>query len=299
MNARQWSLLALLALLWGGAFFFVEVALQALPPLTIVAARLLLAALALQAITRLLRLAVPHAPRTWAAFLLLGLLNNALPFSLISWGQQAISGSLASILNATTPLFTVVLAHWLTADERLAAHKAAGVLLGLGGVIVLVGPGALAGLGESLAGQLAVLAAAASYACAGLFARRFRALHPLVTASGMVSCSALVMLPVALFAEHPWQLAPPPLTAVAAVTGLALLCTVLAYLIFFRLLAVAGATNALLVTFLIPVSAILLGALLLGERLSAGQLAGMGLIGLGLAAVDGRAWPWRRRHAPA
>lgn len=290
MSLHQWLSLVLLSLLWGGAFFFVEVALDALPPTTIVLARLALAAAALHAVLRLTGQRLPRGRRTWGAFLLLGVVNNALPFSLIAWGQQAISGGLASILNATAPLFTVLLAHWLTADERLARHKLAGVLFGLAGVCVLIGPGALAGLGDNVLAQLAVLGAALCYACAGIFGRRFRDLPALVTATGMVSCSAVLMLPIALLVDRPWQLPPPTGAAVAAVVGLALLSTLLAYLIFFRLLAGAGATNTLLVTFLIPVSAILLGALFLGERPDAAQLAGMGLIGLGLAAVDGRAW---------
>lgn len=290
MTARQWLLLVLLSVLWGGAFFFVEVALESLPPTTIVLGRLALAAVALQLVARVAGLALPRGWRAWSPFLLLGAVNNALPFSLITWGQQAITGGLASILNATAPLFTVLLAHLVTEDERLDAGKIVGVLLGLAGVAVLVGPDALAGLGDAVLAQLAVLAAALCYAVAGLLGRRLRAHPPLVTATAMVTCSALLMVPVAVWLDRPWTLPLPGGAALGAVLGLALFSTLLAYLIFFRLLAGAGATNALLVTFLIPVSALLLGALLLDEPVDARQIGGMALIGLGLAAVDGRAW---------
>ncbi len=294
MSARQWLLLALLSVLWGGAFFFVEVALVDLPPSTIVFARLAIAAVALLAVVRLAGLALPRGWRAWLPFALLGLVNNALPFSLITWGQQSITGGLAAILNATAPLFTVLLAHVATDDERLTPGKLAGVLLGLAGVAVLVGPDALAGLGDAVLAQLAVLVAALCYAVAGLLGKRLRAHPPPVTATAMVTCSALLMLPVAAWLDRPWLLPVPGPEAVGAVLGLALLSTVLAYLIFYRLLAGAGATNALLVTFLIPVSALLLGAGLLDEPVDAPQLAGMGLIGLGLVAVDGRAWRYLR-----
>jgi drug/metabolite transporter (DMT)-like permease len=297
MDARQWLLLIALSLLWGGAFVFIEIGVEALPPLTLVFGRVGLGALGLYLLLRLRGLRLPADLATWRDFFLLGLLNNALPFTLIAWGQLTITGGLASILNATTPLFTVLLAHVMTRDERLTGGKVAGVLLGLTGVAVLVGGGALAGLGGEVLAQLAVLGAAASYALAGIFGRRFRDQPPLVTATGMVIASTVLLAPVVLLVDRPWTLAAPGATAWGAVVGLALLCTVLAYLIYFRLLATAGATNVLLVTFLIPVSAVLLGALLLGERLTAEQVVGMGLIGLGLGAVDGRMFRLlSRRH---
>jgi drug/metabolite transporter (DMT)-like permease len=217
-------------------------------------------------------------------------LNNALPFCLIVWGQTQIASGLAAILNATTPLWTVLLAHALTRDERINAEKAAGVLVGFAGVAAMIGPALLAEIGADALAQLAVLAAAVSYAFAGIYGRRFRAMGvpPLVTATGQVTASTLLLLPLALAVDRPWQLALPGPTTVAAVLGFALLSTALAYVLYFRLLASAGATNLLLVTFLIPVSAILLGALVLGERLTARQLLGMALIGAGLAAIDGR-----------
>jgi drug/metabolite transporter (DMT)-like permease len=220
----------------------------------------------------------------------MGLLNNAIPFSLIVWGQTHIASGLASILNATTPLFTILIAHGLTTDERLSKGRIAGVLIGFAGVIVLIGPQALAGLGQDVMAQLAILGAAISYGFAAIFGRRFKRMGvpPLATAAGQVTASSLLLLPVALAVDRPWILAWPDLPVWAAILGLALLSTALAYVVFFRILASAGAVNLSLVTFLIPVSAILLGVAILGERLATTDFLGLALVGLGLAAIDGR-----------
>lgn len=290
MGPTEWVLLIALSILWGGSFFFVGVAVAELPPFTIVLLRVALAAIALHLALRALGVAMPWNRDAWLAFFGMGLLNNAIPFSLIVWGQTQIASGLASILNATTPLFTVLVAHVLTADERLTRARLAGVLLGIAGVVVMIGPAAMADLGRDVLAQLAVLAAALSYACAGVFGRRFKrmAVAPLATAAGQVSASSLLILPLALMVDRPWTMPVPGVTAFAAILGLALLSTALAYYLFFRILAAAGAVNLLLVTFLIPVSAILLGCLVLGEVLTLAQLAGMALIGAGLAAIDGR-----------
>ena len=288
MGPAEWLLLVILSVLWGGSFFFAEVALAGLPPFTVVLGRVGIAALALISLVHVNGRRLPRSPRPWGAFLIMGALNNLIPFSLIVWGQTQIASGLAAILNATTPLFTVVLAHHLTRDERLTPGRLAGVVLGFAGVAAMIGPSALAGLGAAVVAQLACLAAALSYACAGIFGRRFRGTPPLITAVGQISASTLMILPLALLVDHPWTLPLPGATTWAALVGLALLSTALAYVIYFRILAVAGATNLLLVTFLIPVSALVLGIAILGERLALGQLAGMALIGLGLAALDGR-----------
>lgn len=290
-----WLLLLALAGLWGGSFMLAKIAVVDIPPLTLVLARVGLAAIALWAVVALIRLPVPRDGRTWAALAVLGLLNNVVPFSLIFWGQTRIDSGLASILNATTPLFTVLLAHLVTVDERLTWPRLTGVLLGIAGVVVIIGPPALAGLAGDLLGQLAVVGAALSYACAGLWGRRLRALPPLVIAAGMVSMSTLVMLVLAGLVDQPWTLPAPSPAAAAATLTLALVCTALAYLLYFRILALAGATSLALVTFLIPPAAILLGVVVLGERLAAADLAGMALIGLGLAAIDGRLAVRRQR----
>jgi len=298
MGAREWLLLLLLSVLWGGSFFFAEVALAALPPFTLVFARVALAVLALMLLCGVAGCGPWQAPQLWGAFLIMGALNNVLPFSLIFWGQTRIDSGLAAILNATTPFFTALLAQWLTADERLSPGKLSGIALGVAGVAVMLGPQVLGGLGAELWAQLAVLAGALSYALAGIYGRRFAGRPPMQVAAGQLGASSLLILPVVLWLEQPWQLALPAAHIWVAVAALALVSTALAYVIYFRILATAGATNLLLVTLLIPVSAVLLGAGILDERLEATQLAGMALIALGLLQIDGRIWRWRRA-APA
>jgi drug/metabolite transporter (DMT)-like permease len=291
MRPAEWGLLILLSLLWGGSFFFGAVALQELRPLTVVLGRVGLAALLLYGFIRASGLAMPADGRTWGAFFAMGALNNVVPFSLIFWGQTHIASGLASILNATTPLFTVIVAHGLTQNERLTVNRGLGVVIGFTGVVIMIGADLLGGLGDHLLAQLAVLGAALSYAFASVFGRRFSRLPPLCTATGQVGASAAMMLPLALIFDRPWQLPMPGLQTIGALLGLAALSTALAYGIYFRILRRAGATNLMLVTFLIPVSALLLGLLILGERPEPQHFAGMALIGLGLAAIDGR--PWR------
>jgi drug/metabolite transporter (DMT)-like permease len=290
MGALEWALLVALSLLWGASFFFVGIAVRALPPVTIVAVRVAGAALILNLVLALLGERLPGGARLWAAFAGMAVLNNAVPFLLFTWGQAAIPSGLAAILNATTPLFAVFVAHCLTPDEKLSAPRLAGALTGFAGVVAMVGPSALSGVGTDIVAQLACLVAACSYALAGIFGRRFRRLNvsPLVTATGQVTASSTLLVPSALMLETPWRLPSPGAETWAALTGLAALSTALGYILYFRILAAAGATNILLVTFLIPVSAILLGAAFLGEQVSAGQLAGMALIGAGLALIDGR-----------
>jgi len=284
MALRVWLWLLSLTVLWGGSFFFAKVAVSELGPFTVVFARVSLAALALALVVP------PRWDAPWRAYVAMGFLNNALPFSLIFWGQTEIAVGLASILNATTPLFTLVVAHFLTPDEKIDRTKIAALLTGLLGVVVLIGPAALKG-GSTLWGQAACLAAALSYAFAGVYGRRFRRMGvaPTEAAAGQVTASALLILPIMLVVDRPWTLAAPPsLTVSLALAGLALLSTALAYVLYFRILAAAGATNLLLVTLLIPVPATLLGALVLGEPLEPRQFAGMALIGVGLALIDGR-----------
>jgi drug/metabolite transporter (DMT)-like permease len=290
MGGREWVMLLALALVWGGSFFFNGVAVRELPSFTLVWLRVAVAAASLLLIMRVLGQRMPTERRVWVAFLGMGLLNNVVPFCLIVWGQHRIASGLAAILNATTPLFTVLVAHLLTRDEKLTTLKAAGVVVGFGGAAVMIGPAALGGAGSQVVAQLACLAAALCYAFAGIFGRRFRRMgvSPLATAAGQVSASTLLLLPIVLLADRPWTLAMPHAATWGAVVGVGLLSTALAYVLYFRILAVAGATNLLLVTFLIPLSAILLGALVLGERLLVRHFAGMALIGVGLAFIDGR-----------
>jgi drug/metabolite transporter (DMT)-like permease len=295
MGRQEWGLLLLLSVLWGGSFFFSKVALGELAPFSVVLGRVAIAAIALQLIVRLSGQHMPTNWSLWRRFFIMGALNNLIPFSLIFYGQTQIASGLASILNATTPLWTVILAHWFTNDERLTSLRLLGVFLGLAGVVVLIGPDLLVGLGVNVLAQLAVVGAAISYACAGIFGKGFRGVAPLVTATGQLTATSLLMLPIALLVDQPWLQPAPGLTTWGALVGLALLSTALAYQIYFQLLARAGATNLLLVTFLIPVSALLLGFTLLGERLAIGDFIGMACIGLGLAAIDGRVMRWRAK----
>ena len=265
LDMAAWGLLAALSLVWGGSFFFAEVALAALPPFTIVLARLAVGAAGLWLLVGLTRAALPTGLRDWRDLAVMGLLNNAVPFSLIVWGQQWIDGGLASVLNATTPVFGVVAAHFLTTDEKLTANRLAGVAVGVAGVAVLVGPAAPAGSGGYLAGSAAVLAAAVSYAAAGLWGRRLRHLPPVSAAAGQVGCSTLIVLPLALLLERPWTLPAPPPEVWGALAGIGLLSTSLAYLLFFAIVRRAGGSNVMLVTLMIPPSAVLLGVMFLGD----------------------------------
>lgn len=290
MGGREWVMLLALAMLWGSSFFFNGVAVRELPSFTFVWLRVACAAVTLLVVLRLLGQRMPMHGRVWPAFFGMGLLNNVLPFVLIVWGQHRIASGLASILNATTPLFTVLVAHALTPDEKLTPLKGAGVVVGFVGAAVMIGPDAFGGLGSGVLAQLACLAAALSYSFAGIFGRRFKrmGISPLATATGQVSASTVLLLPIMLLVDCPWTLAMPHVTTWGAVLGVGLLSTALGYVLYFRILAVAGATNLLLVTFLIPVSAILLGALVLGELLLPRHFLGMPLIGLGLMLIDGR-----------
>jgi drug/metabolite transporter (DMT)-like permease len=290
MSGRSWAILLALSVLWGGSFFFIEIAIRDVRPFTLVLVRVTLAAAALWLFVLARKQVVPRTRETAAAFVVLALLNNVLPFSLFAWGQTQIESGLASILNATTPIWGVIVAHLFTGDERMTPGKIAGVLLGFAGVAVMIGGDLLKDLGGELLAQLACLAATLSYAFAGVYARRFKAMGvpPTMVATGQLSASALLVLPLVLLFEQPWKAAAPGPATWAALLALALFCTSLAYILYFQLVASAGATNTLLVTFLIPITAILLGSLVLGEVLEGRHFAGMALIGLGLAAIDGR-----------
>jgi drug/metabolite transporter (DMT)-like permease len=290
MDGSDWLLLLILAVIWGGAFFFIGVAVRHVPPLTYVWLRVTIGAAGLWAYLMIKGERVSLPRQVWSPILLLALLNNALPFTLFGWSQTHIASGLASILNATTPIWGVVVAHVFTHDERMTPRKIAGVLLGFGGVAVMIGPSLLTSLGTSGLAELACVAAALSYAFAAVLARRFRRLgiSPFSVTAGQLTAGALMMLPLSMLVDRPWQHAMPPLSAVAAITALALVCTALGYVLYFRLIDRAGATNALLVTLLVPPVAILLGGLFLGETLAPQDFAGLALIALGLAAIDGR-----------
>jgi drug/metabolite transporter (DMT)-like permease len=285
VGRREWILLLALSVAWGASFFFGKLALRELPPLTIALGRFGLAALTLVVAVRVARVRVPGR---WRDFGVMGLLNNIVPFCLIIWAQTRITSGTAAILNAATPLFTVVVAHYLTADERMTRARVAGTLIGLAGVAVMMGPDALAGLHTDTVAELACVGAAVSYAFAGVYGRRFAGVPPLATAAGQLTAATAMLLPVVAVIDAPWTPPVPGAQTWAAVGGIALISTALGYVIYFRVLATSGATNVLLVTLLIPVTATALGVTMLGERLEARQLVGMALIGVGLLVVDGR-----------
>ena len=297
MSARNWGLLFLLSLLWGSSFFFYKVLVAVLPPVTVVLGRVGIAAVALNLWLVAQGMRMPGGLGMWGRFLLLGLLNNVIPFILIAWGETRISSGMAAILNATTPIFMVLVAHWLTEDEKFSAGKIAGVALGFLGVGVLVGPDALAGSGEAL-GELAVAAASCVYAFAAVYSRRFRSLPPLVAATGQITGGALILLPLSLL-ERPWTCPLPGADVWAAFAVIAVANTAFAYVIYYKLLARTGVTFVSLCTFIIPPLALLLGAVFLKEAVTLWALAGMALIVAGLALNDGRLFRILLRRRPA
>lgn len=291
MNAKVWAMLILLSVLWGGSFFFVGVAVNELPTLTIVALRVVIAAITLWMIVLIIGLPIPRSLKLWSMFLAMGLLNNVIPFLLIVWGQAQIASGLASILNAATPIFTVIVAAIFLTDERPTQLKVIGVTIGFLGVVMMIGLPAL-DTGENLLAQLAVVTATLSYAFAGVYGRKFKSqnINPIVIAAGQVTASSLVLLPIAVTVDGVTTLNQASSSTWISMIGLAVMSTAIAYVLYFKILELAGATNVLLVTLLVPVSAILLGSLFLDESLQLIHFIGMAMIALGLSFIDGRLW---------
>lgn len=289
LTPAVWGMLILLGVIWGGSFFFARIAVAEIDPIVLVLERVAIAAIALQlyllAAGPSFATALPHAGRFFA----LALLNNVIPFSLIFAGQTQMGAGLASVLNATTPMWTLIVASLLTADEKLSWNKVAGIIFGIAGTAVMIGPGLLAGLGGPVWAKFALIGASLSYAFALVFARRqFSRVPSEIVATGQLTASTIIMIPVVLLAYGPSSLLAGSAQVWTAVMALALLSTAFAYILYFRIIAAAGATNASLVTLIVPVSAMLLGVLFLGERLETFEVVGMVLIGLGLVTIDGR-----------
>ena len=301
MTFNEWGLLLALSILWGGSFFFNGVAVMELPTFTIVVGRVVLASVALLLVMRVIGQQFLRNPRIWIPFGGMGMLNNVVPFSLIVWGQAQVASGVASILNAMTPLFTVVVARFMTSDEKMNSSRLLGVVIGFLGVFTMIGTDMIAGISANLLAHMAILCATLSYAFAGIFGRRFKAMgmSPIITATGQVTASSLFLVPMVVLIEQPWTLPIPSVAAIASLVGIAVLSTALAYILYFRILAIAGATKLLLATFLISISAILsailLGIAVLDESLLPKHLVGMALIGADMAAVDGR--PWKKLKA--
>ncbi|MDQ0313979.1 DMT family transporter [Amorphus orientalis] len=297
LTARDWCLLVALSVLWGSSFFFAKIAVTEIPPLTLVALRVGIAGLALQIVLIAQGHGSPVTDRRFPALFVLGVVNNVIPFSLLFWAQQTLPAGLAAIFNATTPIFTMMLATVFTADDKATWLKIAGIGLGFSGVVLMLGTGLSAGATGHLLAELACLGAALSYGVSALIARRLAAAPPVFLATGQFTGATMVIVPLALIVDAPWTLPAPSLPAIGAVLALALASSAFGYLLYFAIIRSAGATNASLVTYLVPMTAILLGALFLGERLGLFEYAGMVLIIGGVALAQGRLRRLRRTAA--
>ncbi len=294
MTGRAWAEMILLATIWGASFLAIRVALDEVPPLTSVAHRTGWAMLALWAVVAVMRLPLPRDPRIWLGFLGMGLLNNVIPFGLMAWGQLYIETGLTSILNGATAIFGVIAAALFFADERITTRKAIGVTLGFLGVATAIGLDNFRSFDLQSLAQLAILAGTVSYALASVWARHFLGgLAPQVAAAGMLTGSTLIILPLAWIVDGPinLDLAKPTLLAIGYY---AFIATAGAYLLYYRVLALAGAGNLMLVTLLIPPVAIALGAWVRGEALGPNAFVGFALLALGLVILDRRLWAWVR-----
>jgi drug/metabolite transporter (DMT)-like permease len=288
LGITEWMLLVGLSILWGGSYLFMKLAVLTVPLFTIVLGRVSIAALALLIVLTISGTGIPKGRRIWLAFFGMGIFNNVIPMSLIVFSQNSISVGLASILNSITPLFTILVAHMTTNDERLTFRKLVGISFGFMGVVMLMGPELVDNFGVAALGEWACLGAALSYACANTFGRRFVQLgtKPMQTAFGQVVASTVILGPLVIVVDQPWTISDPGFLPVLSILALGLFCTALAYVIYFQILARSGATAIALVTFMIPPSAILMGWLALGEQISSQDFLGMSLIGVGLFSVN-------------
>ena len=290
ISTRAWAEMLLLATIWGASFVSIRIALDEIGPMTAVAHRVGWAMLALWAAVLVMRLPIPRDPKVWIGFMGMGLLNNVIPFGLMAWGQLYIESGLTSILNAATAIFGVIAASIFFADERVTPRKAVGVMLGFAGVATAIGLENLREFDIRSLAQLAVIGGTISYALASVWARkRLGTQPPQVAAAGMVTGATLIMLPLAWIVEGPISLDLQPRTYLA-IGYYALIATALAYLLYYRVLAMAGSGNLMLVTLLIPPFAIVLGAVLLNEALRPAAYFGFALLALGLLVLDGRIW---------
>ncbi len=277
--------LLVLSSLWGSSYLFIKVAVAEVPALTMVAARLVMGSLILWGLLWATRRSMPRSRAMWGTYTVLGVLNGALPYSLIFWSEQHISSGLAALLQATMPIFTVILAHFLGRDERLTPVKVLGVVVGFVGVGILMLPDLRQGLQASLLGQVAVVASSMSYAGAAIYARnRLRGQAPLVSTTGQMTMGAVLTLPLSLLVDRPFDLSP-SLPVMGSWLALTILGTVVAYLIYYRLLERTGATFVSMVTYITPVNGLILGALVLGEPLTETLLVSLGLILLSVLLV--------------
>ena len=297
-SPTDWIMILVLSLIWGASFLFGRILMLEWPPFTVVFLRVAIAAVCLWLFLAFTGRRFPNNFSLIGAILVMGILNNVIPFSLILIGQREIGSGLASVVNAMTPIWTLIIANFATHDEKFTSNKIFGVALGFIGVSVLIGNDLLEGLTASAWAQTAVLGATISYGIAGVFGKRFREHDPVAISTGQLTASSLIMIPLMFAIEDPFAISWPSFEMVVSMLGLAVLCTAVAYVLFFKILASAGATNVSLVTFLVPVSAIILGTFWLGESLTTANLAGMGLVFVGLACIDGRILRIQRQASP-
>jgi len=283
-RATELTLLLVLATLWGGSYTFIKIGVETIPPLTLIAARTLLAGLILLAVIRWRGLSLPHDPATWRRFLTQALLNSVVPFTLIAWAERSVDAGLASILNGTTPVFVFLISLALRPAQRPDWRKGLGVLGGIAGVGLIVGVDALSGLGHALVPQLAIVAATIAYACAALFGRNFSGMDPLLPAAGSMLSGAALLIPVALVVDQPWTLAPSR-QSILALLALSMVSTALAFAIYFRLIRTLGPVGTTAVSYLRVPIGVAIGFACLGETLTSTAWIGLGLVVLGVMAM--------------
>jgi drug/metabolite transporter (DMT)-like permease len=295
MGLIEWGMLGVCAMLWGSAYVFNAIAIKELPHLTITLLRLIIASVFLQIVMRVAGMTFPRGWSIWGAFFLMTMLSNVGPYLLVLRGQTGTTSGLAAVLTATTPLFTILLAHIFTHDERITPNKIAGVVVGIAGVGIVMGPDAWDGATVSFLAKLALVAASLLYAIGGIYARRFRDLPPLVITTSIMTAGAVLSLPLSLYFDEPWTLPQPSTEVALAVLATGIFGSALAGIAYFRVFTVSGATNAMLVTLLLPITPIIGGALYLGEVLKAREMAGSLVIMLALVIIDGRLFRlWRK-----
>jgi len=296
MKIKNLALLGLLALLWGPSFLFIKVAVAEIPPISLVVGRVGLAFLLLYGLLRLRGGRLPAWGTTWRHLAIVALFHNSLPFVLLSWGEQHIDSALASIVNGGTPIFTILLAHFMTSDDKLTRFKALGVFLGMSGLVLLAAPTLVAGVQATTLGLLAVVLVSASYGLAIVYTRKhLRSLPSLVAPTTQMLLATVYLLPLALLIDRPFSLPAPSLEATASLLALGLLGTTLAFVVYYRLLESATASYASMVTYLIPVVGVILGVLVLDEQLTWNAYAGFALILMGVMVVNGTLQDLRRR----
>jgi drug/metabolite transporter (DMT)-like permease len=282
--AVELTLLLALATLWGASYTFIKLGVATIPPITLIAARTLIAGLLLVVIMRARGLALPIDTASWRRFLFQACLNSVIPWTIIAWSERSIDAGLATILNSTAPIFTFLLTFAVTRHEAATGRKLFGILAGMAGICLIVGVQALHGLGEQFVAQIAVVAATICYAGAAIFGRGFKGLDPMAPAAGSLLCGAAILLPISLAVERPWTLAPSA-SSTLALLGLAVFSTALAFVIYFRLIQTLGSVGTTAQAYLRVPIGVALGVLFLGESLSATAWIGLGCVVIGVAAM--------------